>query len=289
MKRLFILVALVGLIAAGNPADSAHYEVQKIGNGIFAAIALPGSKAPSNALIIVESSGVILAGAHFSAEGVAELVAEIGKLTPVPVRYVILSHHHKGNNYLDFDLPSGAEVITSWQTWQALKGEYREYVNPVAFFEGIMTLRRGKRTIVVNNTGAGHTEGDVIVYLPTEGILFTSDLVFNGSVGYMGDGNMLGWVGTLELMEAMEPVTVVPGLGKVTDGDGVRRFRNFFQEFMTEVLRHLEKGDSLQQTKRSFSLPHYENLPGYRTNFDANLTRAYSDLQKVVPRQEHRN
>ena len=73
--------------------------------------------------------------------------------------------------------------------------------------------RRGKTTIVLNNTDLGHTEGDVIVYLAEEKVLFTSDLFYNEVVGFMGDGFMREWVLNLEILEGIEARTVIPGLG----------------------------------------------------------------------------
>lgn len=279
LRSVTCLLLLACTLVLAKPATAANYGIEKVAEGVYAALVLPNSKAASNALIIVSSYQVILAGAHFVPEGIRELTEEIAKITPLPLRQVILTHHHRGFNYVDFDLPADAEVITSWQTWQALKSESREFRNPVLFFDKGLTLQRGKLTIILSNTDAGHSSGDVFVYLPAEGVLFTSDLFFNDVVGYMGDGHMREWVINLEMLEGLDARAVVPGLGAVTDSAGIRRFRLFFKDFLTEVLRHLEKGENLAQTKKSFRLPQHANLPGYKTFFEINAERAYSELK----------
>ncbi len=279
----FIVATLIlasSLYVPIQAVPTANYDIQKLSGYTYAAVALPGSKAASNALIILTDYQVILAGAHFTAEGMKELQAEIAKITPLPIRYVILTHHHRGYNSLDLDLPKNIELVTSWQAWQALKSEYREKRNSATFFDKGLTLVRGDTTIVLSNTGAGHSEGDLILLLPEAGILFASDLVFNDSAGFMGDGQMRAWVVNLDLLAAIGARTVVPGVGKVTDTRGVLKFRDFLRDFLTEVLRHLEKGESLAQTKKGFSLPQHERLPGYRTFFEINLERAYQELKK---------
>ncbi|WP_298269923.1 MBL fold metallo-hydrolase [Geobacter sp.] len=283
MRPIPIFLAL--LVLAGvlcRPAMAANYKVKQLEEGVYAAIALPEGKAASNALIIVTPYQVILAGAHFVPEGIRELIADIAEITPIPLRYVILTHHHRGFNYVDFDFPANVEILTSWQTWQALKGESRPLRNHVTFFDKGMTLLRGNVVIVLNNTENGHSEGDVFVYLPNEGVLFTSDLFFNDVVGYMGDGHMRDWVITLETLEAVGAKHVVPGLGEPTDRSGLRRFIIFFKDFLTEVLRHIEAGHTLAETKKQFHLPGHENLPGYKTFFDVNVERAYQDLKEGI-------
>lgn len=274
-----VLFMVASLLVQARPGYCAHYGIRKVADGIYAAIAQPEGKASSNAMFIVTSYEVVLAGAHFVPDGVKELMAEMGKVTPLPLRHVILTHHHRGFNYIDFDLPANVEIITSWQGWQALKSELRQLRNPVLFFDKNLTLQWDPFTIALTNSDLGHSEGDLIVYLPKEGILFTSDLFYNDTVGYMGDGSMREWIMTLDALEAFQPRIVVPGIGKVTDIDGIRRFKEFFREFLTRVLYHIEKGDSLAKTKKEFSLPNYKNLPGYRTFFEVNVERAYKNLK----------
>jgi glyoxylase-like metal-dependent hydrolase (beta-lactamase superfamily II) len=282
LVRKFGIFVLVGVFLVGfpYPGNAADYRIQKISESIYAAIAVANSRATSNAVIFVTDREVILAGAHFSPEGIREILNAIEKITPLQLRYIILTHHHRGYNYLDFDLPSQAEVITTWQTWQALKGEYRQLKNPLLFFDKGLTMQRGNMTIVLSNVEYGHTEGDIVVFVPVSGLLFTSDLVFNDSVGFMGDGHMRDWVAGLRVLEEMGAKVVVPGVGNVTDGEGIRRFRLFMQDFFTELLTHLEKGESLSDTKKKFTLPEYEELPGYNTFFSVNIERAYKELKK---------
>jgi glyoxylase-like metal-dependent hydrolase (beta-lactamase superfamily II) len=279
MKFLRSFLCCIALLSLPQGILAAQYEIVKVSDSVYAALALPGGKSISNALFIVTEHQVILAGAHFVAEGVKELVSEIARVTPQPVTQVILTHHHKGYNYVDFDLPEKAEVIVSANIWQALKGELREFRNPALVFDNVLTFNRGQDSIVLMNTGPGHSSGDVIVYLPKDGILFTSDLLFNDSIGYMGEATVQEWGESLELLENLAPRKVIPGVGRVADGTAITRFRKFYRDFMTEVLRNIEKGNNLQKTKKEFSLEQYKGLPGYGLFMESNLERAYKQLK----------
>lgn len=274
-----VLLAVISVFVTPMPAHASNYRMEKVQDGIYAAIALPGGNAESNAMVIITPHEVVLAGAHFSLEGTRELVADVAKLSPLPIRHIIITHHHKGYNAFDFDLPPTAEVITSWQAWMAIKSEFRTMKNPVLYFDKGMTLQLGGGAIVLTNTDRGHSEGDVFIYVPSADVLFTSDLVYNNVVGYMGSGHMKDWVVTLQFLESIGAKTVIPGLGDLTDTAGIGRFTTFFRDFLTETLRHVEKGESLSQTMKGFRLPQYERLPGFRTFFRVNLEQAYRELK----------
>jgi glyoxylase-like metal-dependent hydrolase (beta-lactamase superfamily II) len=115
--------------------------------------------------------------------------------------------------------------------------------------------------------------------MPKEGILFASDLFFNDMLGYMGEAFVHEWGESLEMLESIEARIVIPGLGKVTDSDGLAVFSKFYRAFMTEILRNIEKGNTLAQTKKEFSLDQYKDMPGFTTFLEVNLERAYKQLK----------
>jgi len=256
--RFIAALAVAMVLVCGN-ASASLYQLSKISDSVYAAIAVPNGRAASNAFFVVTEHEVVLAGAHFIPEGVKELLADIAEITPLPVNKIILTHHHKGFNYLDFDFPEKSEVIASVNVWQSLKGESREFKNPAIVFENALTLNRGKTSLVIINAGPGHSTGDVFVYLPTERVLFASDLLFNDSVGFMGEASIHEWGESLDV--------------------SIERFRKFYRAFMTEIIRNVEKGNTFAQTKKEFSLPQFKSLPGYDTFLSVNLERAFKQFK----------
>src|SRR5689334_2463436 len=105
MRFLLIVIGIGALLLSIQSAHAEQYEIRKVADNSYAALAQPEGKVVSNSFFIITDYEVILAGAHFTAEGVRELLQQIAKITPLPVTQVILTHHHKGFNYIDFDLP----------------------------------------------------------------------------------------------------------------------------------------------------------------------------------------
>jgi glyoxylase-like metal-dependent hydrolase (beta-lactamase superfamily II) len=93
-------------------------------------------------------------------------------------------------------------------------------------------LDLGGLTVQLSYHGPAHTRGDQLVLLPSEGVLFTGDLVENRFFPILPDEDAHGseWIALLERMEALEATTVVPGHGEVGEvaliGD-VRRYLEY--------------------------------------------------------------
>jgi glyoxylase-like metal-dependent hydrolase (beta-lactamase superfamily II) len=96
-----------------------------------------------------------------------------------------------------------------------------------------MTLFRGGREIQLLYIGRGHTDTDVVVFLPKERIVCTGDLM-ESVISYMGDSYPEEWIATLDRLKALDFDTVMPGHGVVFKG---KTRIEAFQRYLREVLK----------------------------------------------------
>src|ERR1051326_2995632 len=75
-------------------AETPDFTVKKIGEGIYAAIGADGGKAGSNAGFVVGSNGVVVIDTFEGMEPARALLAEIRKITKLPIRFVVNTHYH---------------------------------------------------------------------------------------------------------------------------------------------------------------------------------------------------
>jgi glyoxylase-like metal-dependent hydrolase (beta-lactamase superfamily II) len=75
-------------------------------------------------------------------------------------------------------------------------------------------IEREGRTIVLEWMGRGNTDGDLLVWLPDDGILITGDVLV-GPVPYAFDAPMVDWITTLDRVAELGARTIVPGHGRV--------------------------------------------------------------------------
>jgi cyclase len=104
---------------------------------------------------------------------------------------------------------------------------------PTVTFKTNMTLHRGGREIQLLYLGRGHTDTDVVVYLPQQRIVATGDLM-ESQISYMGDSYPDEWIATLDRLRAMDFDTVMPGHGVVFTG---KTKIEVFQAYLREVIR----------------------------------------------------
>jgi len=280
--KVMVTVVLLLSVLVGSAAAQNSYRLEELAEGVFAALAVPGGRATSNGLIVITHDWVLASGAHMSRDAVTDLLAAVAEVTPRPVDYFVLPHHHRGFAFTDFDFPPTMQVLMSGQTWAGLQSEIPAVVYPTLFFSEGLTLKSARKSVVLSNLGRGHAEGDVILFLPESGILFTSDLLYVDSIGFLGDGHMEDWVLALEFIQRLAPNKIVPGYGKVSGVEEVAKFKDFLRDFLSAVLLLMEEGKPLDQIKKEFRLPKYENMPGFKQFRDVNLERAYHDLQEGV-------
>lgn len=106
MRRKLLLsvvaLSLIG-IATTNFASKANsaaskaeddFQLVKVADGIYAAIAKPGGLASGNAGFIVGDGGVLIVDTFFTPIAMEELIGEIEKITQQPIRYAVNTHYH---------------------------------------------------------------------------------------------------------------------------------------------------------------------------------------------------
>ena len=138
--------------------------------------------------------------------------------------------------YLAFDGDKQSreyQQILMWRPYyETLSNSYTEVKTrvPDMFVDSILNLDGPNRKIQLISKGQGHTESDLILYLPDDKILFTGDLVFNECHPYVAHGNIAKWVAWLDYMNTLEVTTVMPGHGKLGTEKLFEQMKKYLQE-----------------------------------------------------------
>src|SRR6185503_8469261 len=94
MLRLLVGLSLVlGSAALAQPAPL-PFALKQVAPGVYAAIDGPQHRAGSNAGFVIGDDGVLVIDAFFNLDAARALVAEIHRLTPKPILYVVNTHYH---------------------------------------------------------------------------------------------------------------------------------------------------------------------------------------------------
>lgn len=242
VRQLKLMLLTAGLVMA-SAAEAVEIAFKAVAPGVYAYVGdIEGRTYNNEALnanigLVVTATGAVLvdSGATFKT---GQKIAEAAKqVTNVPIKWVINTggqdHRWLGNGYFQ---AQGAEIIAhaNAQSDMRLRGaeqlrsnapvlkDKQDGTNPVyptRWLEGAENDLElgGVRFQFVHRQG-GHTPGDMLVYLPASGVVFTGDVVYVDRIlGLHPVSKTKHWLRSFEALEALEPRVVVPGHGQITD------------------------------------------------------------------------
>ncbi len=112
--------------AIAPPTGEDDFQLVKVADGVYAAIAKSGGLASGNAGFVIGEDGVLIFDTFFTPVAIEELISEIQSLTKLPIKYAINSHYHLdhtgGNQVL---VARGIPVIAhdNVMIWQTTKNK----------------------------------------------------------------------------------------------------------------------------------------------------------------------
>ncbi|PYS78976.1 MAG: hypothetical protein DMF70_13910 [Acidobacteria bacterium] len=133
MKRKLAVLTVLVLFAialirpcelktAAAPRAEEDFQLIKVADGVYAAIAKSGGLASGNAGFVIGDDGVLVFDTFFTPAAIEELITEIQTLTKLPIKFAVNSHYHLdhtgGNQVL---IARGVPIIAhdnliKWQT-----------------------------------------------------------------------------------------------------------------------------------------------------------------------------
>ncbi|MEJ6000620.1 MBL fold metallo-hydrolase [Paucibacter soli] len=249
MKASWLLgLAWVGMLAHAQepPAALASFKLEPLAPGVYAAID-QGGRAGANAGVIIGSEAIAIVDSFYRPEATRALLAEVRKLSKLPLRYVVNTHHHidhvAGNAVLAAEgaLIVSQRHVAGWQHSenQRLMGERAKPGSPGAAliaalpepqlsYTQALELQLGGRKLLLRHY-PGHTGGDTVVSVPDAQVVFAGDLFWRHAIPNLVDARTGDWVATLERLTRDRAGTTrfVPGHGEVGGSADVNEFRAY--------------------------------------------------------------
>lgn len=257
-------LGLAAALAVGTAAraDDAPlpFTLKPLGNGVYAAIDA-GGKAGSNAGFVVGDDGVAVIDAFFTPEAAKALLAEIRKITPLPVKYVVNTHYHLDHTGGDGVFhAAGATIIAhrnvrAWlkadnphlfgdRVTPAIQAQIDALPEPDLTTTQTLTLWLGKRRVDVA-AYPGHTGGDLVVSVLDAHVRFCGDMLWRKFAPNIIDGTIPAWIATVKGFEAAPDAATtkfVPGHGDVADLKDVADFEGYLENLTAWTKTGLKRG-----------------------------------------------
>ena len=187
----------------------------------------------SNSAFVVTDEGVVVFDTLGTPALGAALLQAIRGITDAPIRRIYISHYHADHMYgTQAFAASGAEVVASGGARRYLEGEVAQQrlferraslapwvneetriVSPDRFVEGEERFRLGGVEMRVVDVGSAHSEGDLVLFVETDSVLFSGDIIFENRIPFLGNANSDHWLQVLVDMENSGVEAIIPGHG----------------------------------------------------------------------------
>ena len=178
--------------STGDMADKT-ISFTEVGEGLYAFTA----EGDPNTGVIIGDDSVMVVDAQAGAVMAQLVIDRIRSVTDKPIKYVVLSHYHavrvlgastmtRKRDHRVGEVP-GHDPRAGQEDWDS---EYDRFPRlfqaaesipgltwPTVTFREKMTVHMGKRTVELMHLGRAHTAGDIVAWVPDQGVMFSGDIV----------------------------------------------------------------------------------------------------------------
>lgn len=262
----------------------------------------------SNAGFVVTSEGVVVFDALGTPSLAYEMLKQIRKVTDKPIVKVIVSHYHADHIYgLQVFKAEGAEIIApsgahkyiedpvSKERLEERRFSLEPWVNdktyivkPDRYLDKGYSFTLGGVKFVVNVLGEAHSDGDLTMYVETDRVFYTGDLIFEGRIPFVGDANTKNWVRILKKMEGTRVAALVPGHGPHARDPNkaitlTRRYIEFLRKKMGEAVDELTPFD---EAYSAIDWSEFKKLPAFEAGNRRNAYQVYLSIEREQLQQQ---
>jgi len=273
--------------------------VKQLASNIYAYIQSKATWYWNNAGFIVGNDYVVVVDSLATVGLTQQFRDEIRKITDKPIRYLINTHHHGDHTYGNHVF-AGATIISHANCRHELIGagtpdpDVWNTIFPEFDFRGIeatpaaitfdrqLTLHVDGQEVRLVHFGPGHTVGDMIVYLPEEGVVFAGDFIFLYSTPLGMEGSFAGWLKNLDAMAKLRAQTYVPGHGPVCGAEGLNLCRDYLVLVEGEARKRFDKGMTVDEAAKDIDLGPFKQWPNHERIL-LNLERLWREFRGEDP------
>ncbi len=272
-----------------------------------------------NSGVIIGDDYIMVSDATATPAMAKDLIKKIRTVSSKPIKYVLLTHYHAVRvlGASAYVAEGATEIIASRGTLdlirergaQDMQSEIERF--PRLFQgadsipgltwpsmvigdgkpgrQGSLSINLGGVVVEIWHPGMGHTRGDTIAWVESEGVLFSGDLVEYEAGVYTGDAQLQEWPATLEALRNLEATYIVPGRGEAMKGkanvhkalDYTKRWvETLYKCGQEAVAQKLNLKDSMALTRKSMD-PIFGHVFIYEHCLPFDVSRAYDEASGI--------
>ena len=249
-------------------------------------------------MFVVTDEGVLVADGQGSSEETKRLVEAIAKVTPKPIKYVVICSDHGDHTGGNSAFPPGVKYIVHPLSKATLdqqaehaqapdrsgRGSVKRWTLPIdaelVFAQKPLML--GTEPIQILFLGRAHTGGDLSVYLPRQKILFMSETFLNRVFPAMRSAYPSDWLKALDKAEAIKADLYIPGHGFTESGpvskEELRTYHKALAAVIAEATRLHKAGVPVDQAVKQAKWGEYGSWTLASSQGPIAIRKVYEEL-----------
>ncbi len=262
-----------------------------------------------NTGVIIGDDAVMVVDAQATPVMAGKVIEKVRSITDKPIRYVTLTHYHavrvlgasayQANEIIASDMCRAMIHERGKEDWASELGRFPRLFQaaesvpgltwPTMTFAEAMTVYLGSRRVEIRHLGRAHTAGDIVVWVPDAGTMFSGDIVEYKSACYCGDAHFSDWGDTLDEIAAYEPDALMPGRGDALMGahkvdEAIELTQDFLESTYKPVAAVAARGGSLKEAFeacRAACDRKFASWAIYEHCLPFNVARAYDEANGI--------
>jgi len=222
--------------------------------------------------VVIGPKGVIVYDVTMTVARAKELQARIAEVTPKPIVAVILSHVDEDHVGGLGAFPADLSVYAHPRTMALIKADAAAGKGPIPpnhvpnhAIARTTTLTLGGEPVRIIANGPAHTDGDLVVYLPRQGVVLAGDIFcMDQPRPYIKPelaGSSAGWVKTAGLIVGLNPKWVVVGHGEPQKPGNLKAFIADAAAERAAIVKAAHAGKSMDEAEALAGEPQPSNVP----------------------------
>jgi glyoxylase-like metal-dependent hydrolase (beta-lactamase superfamily II) len=159
-------------------------------------------------------------------ENASEVMSRIKKISTLPIRYLLNTHHHTDHAGADATFIKTTEIVAHRNVRENFLRN-KQPGAPRMVFDSGASVFLGSVEARAYYFGRGHTNGDAVIYFPDLKVVHTGDLITEGMpvMDYANGASAVEWVTVLDRLLGLDFDVVIPGHGALLTKERVRSDR----------------------------------------------------------------
>jgi glyoxylase-like metal-dependent hydrolase (beta-lactamase superfamily II) len=252
-----------------------------------------------NVGIVIGSKATLVIDTGLGPRNGQTVLREVGRVSTNADIYVVATHFHAEHTLGESAFPAAARIIRAraqqkdidefgvQPNFATRSPAMAELVKDAQFrradeiFDSEKTLDLGGVRARLLWFGGTHTNGDTMVFIEDDNVLFAGDVIMNRRfLGFSTPQSSLqAWLRSLDQAESLRPTRIVPSHGEMGDGSLIEKNRSFLQALQARVAELKREGKTLEQATETIVTEFRAKYPDWTGNAGTAARSAYNEAE----------